>query len=76
MDSIRQSYGNHPTQGTIFMTLTPPVRRLISACATVLLIGCSAYAGARLGTEIGIIRATVSIQAAASDSQLESSPIH
>ncbi|NOI26517.1 hypothetical protein [Vibrio mediterranei] len=76
MDSIRQIYGNHPTQGTIFMTLTPTVRRLVSVCATVLLIGCSAYAGARLGTEIGIIRTTASIQAAASDGHLESSPIH
>lgn len=58
------------------MTLTPPVRRLISVCATVLLISCSAYAGARLGTEIGIIHATVSIQAAGDDGHLESSSIH
>ncbi|MGR5299010.1 hypothetical protein ACPV55_27190 [Vibrio mediterranei] len=58
------------------MTLTPTVRRLVSVCATVLLIGCSAYAGARLGTEIGIIRATVSIQSAGDDGHLESSSIH
>ncbi|MGX9520548.1 hypothetical protein ACWX0P_17515 [Vibrio mediterranei] len=58
------------------MTLTPTARRLLSMAATVLVIGCAAYTGARLGTEIGIISATASIQSAGSDGHLESSPIH
>lgn len=58
------------------MTLTPTLRRLLSLAATTLVIGCAAYTGARLGTEIGIISATASIHAAGDDGHLESSSIH